>query len=63
MTWRGPSYHVETAADGSRRQDGISLGKTQPKLPGQLTIWQLITPQSDVNEKDAKSCVDSSLGL
>ena len=28
-----------------------------------LNIWKLITPQSDVNEKDAKSCVDSPLGL
>ena len=45
------------------RQDAISLGKPPLKLPGQLSIWQLITPQSDVYEKDAKLCVDSPRGL
>ena len=39
------------------------LAKTLAKLPGQLSIWQLITPQSDVYEKDAKLCVDTPPGF
>ena len=41
------------------RQDAIPHGKTQPKRPWQLRIWQVITAQSDVYKKDAKLCVDS----
>ena len=44
-------------------QDAISLGKRPSKLPGRLSVGQLITPQSDVYEKDAKLCGDSPPGL
>ena len=44
-------------------QDVISLGKHPSKLPGRLSVGQLITPQSDVYEKDAKLCGDSPPGL
>ena len=45
------------------RQHAIFLDKPPSKRPGQLSIWKLITPQSDVYEKDAKLCVDSPPGL
>ena len=46
-----------------KRQDAISLGKPPLELAGQLSIWQLITPQSDIYEKGAELRVVSPRGL
>ena len=59
-------YHTLEYPGASRirqvveRQDAFSLSS---KLPGRLSAGQLITPQSDVYEKDAKLCGGSPPGL